>query len=266
MKIMVMGVGAIGEATAHMLKKRGHDPMLYDPPKGLTCDPTEAEIVFVCVPAPTRRNGDVDLSIVRACLELLPDFTIVALRSTVPPGTTKALQEEFATSSALRMFFVPEFLTEATRFNDAENPSRVLVGAAGSIDGDTVARLCAMELLELFPVCEKMVMRATDAEAAKYAANGFYSLKVAFMNQMFDAFGRAGVNWEQVRRSIEADPMTGNDHTEIFHNGYRGFGGKCLPKDARAFTQFARKHGVTLTILEEAIRYNRLLRGAGHDL
>jgi UDP-glucose 6-dehydrogenase len=59
--------------------------------------------------------------------------------------------------------------------------------------------------------------------------------------------------------------MVGKTHLEIFHKGYRGYGGKCLPKDTRAIIQLAEKHGIDLSLLKAAENYNNPL-GASQGL
>lgn len=50
--------------------------------------------------------------------------------------------------------------------------------------------------------------------------------------------------------------MVGKTHLEIFHKSYRGYGGKCLPKDTRALIQLGKNLGTNLTLLETAEGYN----------
>jgi UDPglucose 6-dehydrogenase len=68
-----------------------------------------------------------------------------------------------------------------------------------------------------------------------------------------------GVDYEQVHRMAEADPMTAPEHLSVFHSGYRGYGGKCLPKDTASLLHQAKRVGVELSILEAANVYNEEL-------
>jgi len=65
-----------------------------------------------------------------------------------------------------------------------------------------------------------------------------------------------------VKEGAAADKRIGRTHLEIFHKGYRGYGGKCLPKDTRALIQKARALGVSLKLLEVTEEINNDLRAA----
>ncbi|MBU1629721.1 hypothetical protein KKD88_01445, partial [Patescibacteria group bacterium] len=110
------------------------------------------------------------------------------------------------------------------------------------------------------------IVPAKDAEMVKYFGNAFYALKVAYANQMYDLCQRMGVEYDTVKECAKAEPMIVGDqrntHLEIFHKGYRGYGGKCLPKDARAILQLAKKTGVDLTLLSVAEEYNNSITAA----
>ncbi len=51
----------------------------------------------------------------------------------------------------------------------------------------------------------------------------------------------------------------GTEHWEILHKRYRGYGGKCLPKDTRAIVQLGDRHHVQLSLLKQAEDYNNAL-------
>jgi UDP-glucose 6-dehydrogenase len=100
------------------------------------------------------------------------------------------------------------------------------------------------------------IVPATVAELVKYFGNAFYALKVAYANQMFDLCGKLGVDYDLVKDCAKAEPMVGTTHLEIFHKGYRGYGGKCLPKDTRSIIQLAESLGIDLSLLKAAETYN----------
>jgi UDP-glucose 6-dehydrogenase len=93
----------------------------------------------------------------------------------------------------------------------------------------------------------------------KYYGNTWFSVKVVFANQMYDLCQKAGVDYDAVRECVSADKRIGRTHLEIFHKGYRGYGGKCLPKDTRALIQLGDKLGVEMALLKKVEELNNRL-------
>lgn len=54
-------------------------------------------------------------------------------------------------------------------------------------------------------------------------------------------------------------PRIGYSHFNIFCDGYRGYGGACLPKDIKAFIQFAEKIGMEPKLFKVLEEINREL-------
>lgn len=249
--IAIIGAGVVGMAMRSAL---GVDVKMHDPPLGVISD-LNVDVAFICVPTPCLDDGTVDVSMVIDAISQLNTGTVAVIRSTILPGTTEMLQEEYPN---IYLMHVPEFLTEETAEHDERHPHRKIIGYTSS------SKRFAKDVAELLPD-SKFVAYVTsrEAEAIKYFANAFYALKVAYANQFFDMCERLGVYYAMVRECALADPMMAPNHTTIMHNGYRGFGGKCLPKDTKAIVALGRAAGVPQTLLEEALRYNDSLASDG---
>ena len=83
---------------------------------------------------------------------------------------------------------------------------------------------------------------------------------------MYEVCQKLGVDYDTVKDSVAADKRIGPTHLEVFHGGYRGYGGKCLPKDTRALIQLGYKLGAEMELLK-MVEYinNRLVRQSELD-
>jgi nucleotide sugar dehydrogenase len=158
------------------------------------------------------------------------------------------LQREYPEHPLLH---APEFLTEATAEHDELYPHRKIVGYTEA------SRDWAEGVLGVLPSAPyERVVPATTAELIKYFANVFYAVTVSYVNQFYDLCQALDVDYDRVREAAEADPMMSSSHLQAWHKGYRGYGGKCLPKDARALITLAERMNVDLGVPLAAQRYN----------
>lgn len=232
MKIGFIGQGWIGKNYADEFEERNYDVVRYalEEPyilnKALIADCT---IVFIAVPTPTTPTG-FDASIVLQALTLVGKGETAVIKSTLLPGTTEKLQEQFPDIFVLHS---PEFLVEKTAAFDAANPKRNLIG----IPKDTpIYQEKAAAVLAVLPAAPySKVMQARDAELVKYAGNCFLYTKVIFMNMLYDLASAQGADWDTLREALIHDPRIGDSHTSPIHSSGRGAGGHCFIKDFEAF-------------------------------
>jgi len=235
-------------------RKEGLELFVYDKGKneGSKEDVNKAEIVFVCVPTPYLKDGKgFDLSFVEETMGWLEGEKVVVIKSTVMPGTTEMLQKKYPQH---KLLMNPEFLTEETADQDMMYPDRQIVGyteQSHTVAGDV------MQLLPLAPF-ERM-LPVTEAETVKYFGNTWFAIKVSFANQMYDLCQAIGVDYDRMVEAAAADKRIGRTHLNVFHKGYRGYGGKCLVKDTRALIQLADSKGVDLKLHKTAEEINNKL-------
>lgn len=250
-KIAVMGVGWVGGAVARWFDDAGLEPRRFDPPKGLgtQADLEAAEMIFVCLPTPfDPAKGGFDLSYIEEGIALLHDGKTVVIKSTVLPGTTEALQKKHPQH---RFVFNPEFLRQASADADFRVPDRQLVGVTDA------SRAVADDVLSVLPSAPFVrALGATEAEAVKYFGNCFLAMKVVFANQMFDLCRAVGADYDAVKDCAAADPRIGPSHLQVVHDGYRGYGGGCFPKDVRALIQLGDAVGAAQELLRACERLN----------
>lgn len=236
--VSVIGNGFVGGAVAHGFAK--HSPLVYDiDPAKSNCSFEEALgaiFIFVCLPTPmvSAEGGQADLSILEAFFERAAKTVgegfpgIFVLKSTVPVGTTKRLQEKYP---HLTLVHNPEFLTAANANKDFLAADRTVLGSSSEEALAAVSRLYAGQ----FPSIPILTMSSNESELVKYAANCFLATKVAFFNEIKLLADAVGADYEKVAGGVAADKRIGSSHTKVpGPDGDFGFGGTCFPKDINA--------------------------------
>ncbi|MGD0449140.1 MAG: UDP-glucose/GDP-mannose dehydrogenase family protein [Candidatus Dormibacteria bacterium] len=227
-----------------------------------------AGIVIVAVGTPPTHDGEADLSQVRlavdqALAEVAPG-AVIAIKSTVPPETTRALGRD-STRQDVTFVMFPEFLREGSALEDLRHPSRVVVG------GEDVAAVRRVAALLGGPDTTRLLCDSVSAELIKYGSNAFLATKISFINEMAQLCELTGADIEKVADGMGLDPRIGRS----FLGAGLGWGGSCFPKDVRALETSAGYHGQSFWLLKAAIEVNsqqrrrftaKLLRGLGGSL
>ena len=244
MKIGIVGQGYVGTAVRTVFKKH-YDVSTYDINKELsTCETLHelvntTDIIFVCVPTPMNPDGSCNLDIVNGVVRDInetvnagQDGKIVAIKSTIPPGTTNKLNKECKNISVI---FNPEFLTEANFIEDFKNQSRIIIG------GVRPATTTLRQVYSLvFPDATIVKTGSKTAEMVKYFTNTFLTTKVSFANEMYLICDKLGIDYDKVVEYSTYDERLGKSHWAVpGPDGHYGFGGSCFPKDINALIKVA---------------------------
>lgn len=244
--VVIGGKGIVGQATMKSL----NIPHYFDlKESNITLEEAAKKLfIFFCLPTPTDSKGGQEKSIkaIKDYVSQIKQYggrNIFVIRSTVIPGTCKAIAEEFGVMVASN----PELLSEDTWERDAVSPRLIIIGA-----DDVPSRKALENIWKSVKGKNRVVVDTVTAEMMKYTFNMFFITKIVFANQIFDVCETAGANYKQIREALMAHPWGSKHHLKPVHKEGRGGGGHCFPKDIAAFTKWS-----NLELMETVQKLNK---------
>ena len=80
---------------------------------------------------------------------------------------------------------------------------------------------------------------------------------VSFCNEIYEFCNLKDVNYENVRKLASIDSRIGSSHTNVpGHDGKKGFGGTCFPKDTASLKHEMEISGMTPYVINSIIERN----------
>lgn len=222
---------------------------------GLDRAAQDADIIFIAVGTPPKRDGSADISsVVRAAGDIAKTmkklkgrkglYKIIVNKSTVPVGmgdiVTKILKRSGIPGRSFSVVSNPEFLSEGSAVSDFMNPDRIVIGASDTKAFDAITQLYRSLNAHIIFTDIK------TAEMIKYVSNSFLATKISFVNEIANICERIGVDITTVAGAIGLDQRIGKK----FLNAGVGYGGSCLPKDVSALVNVAKNAGYRAQLLK----------------
>lgn len=171
-------------------------------------------------------------------------------RTTFPIGTTRALAAQVQQHGTRCHWAVePDFMTPGRMLLDFTRPPRILVGS----EDEAMIGLLRNLYRPFNRNCDVMqVMAPEAAELTKFATNAMLATRISFINEMAQLAESFGVDIEQVRHGLGADPRIGYD---FLYPGV-GFGGPHFAHDVANLAHTMQARQVPADLLTAVLAIN----------
>jgi GDP-mannose 6-dehydrogenase len=222
-----------------------------------------SEISIIAVGTPSTEKGHLNLQYIFNVAESIgialrnkTEFHIIAIRSTVMPGTCEKIGDIISKLSGKRRnesFAIvdnPEFLREGTAVNDYYNPPITLIGSDNLVAAKRMA-----ELYSDLPA-EIIITDLKVAEIMKYVNNTYHALKISFANEVGNVCSELGIDSHLVMDIFCKDKQL-NISPYYFKPGF-AYGGSCLPKDLKGFQTLAHDLYIDIPVIDSIHLTNEL--------
>ncbi|WP_298825157.1 nucleotide sugar dehydrogenase [uncultured Piscinibacter sp.] len=221
---------------------------------------SELSLISVATPAnpnytPNLSSVDAVIRSIGAAIRQKSGHHTIALRSTVPPGTTEdrilPILEEAAgrkVGDRLSLVFNPEFLREGSSVKDFHQPPQTVIGSLDDIGYEVIERL--------YQGLPGPMVRTSCrvAESVKYLCNVFHAMKIVFANEAGSVLKACGLDGREVMKIFCQDTQL-NISPAYLRPGF-AFGGSCLPKEVKGFLTLARERDVPIPVLARLLDSN----------
>jgi len=220
-----------------------------------------SDISIIAVGTPSTDKGHLNLQYIfnvaeniGEVLKLKSTFHIIAIRSTIMPGTCDkfaGIVEKISGKKRNEGFAIvdnPEFLREGTAVKDYYNPPLTLIGSDNREAADKVA-----DLYRQLPG-EIVITDLKVAEIMKYINNTYHALKISFSNEIGNICSELNIDSHKVMEIFCKDKQL-NISPYYFKPGF-AYGGSCLPKDLKGLQTLAHDLYIDVPVIDSINKTN----------
>lgn len=208
-----------------------------------------ADIHLISVPT-SKENLYSIVAATTAIEPALRSGDCVALRSTVPPGTTrKVIAPILERVPDLCLCYNPEYLRAENHdpYEDFINQKLIIIGKEQESQKS--------RLESLYKGISTVYTTFEVAEMAKLAHNNYNAAKISFFNEIWQNAQELGINGNEVNKIVsETAEASWNKNYGIV--GGKPYGGSCLPKDIDLAIHFYHREGLHTSMLEATKKIN----------
>jgi GDP-mannose 6-dehydrogenase len=230
-----------------------------------------SDISIIAVGTPSSSTGHLNLDYVYRtaqnigkALKSKDSFHVVAIRSTVMPGTNKQVAKILEESSGKQnnkdfaVISNPEFLREGSAVKDYYNPAVTVLG------GESEKGLKMMEELynDLPAPVKKVPIKV--AEIIKYVNNSWHALKISFANEVGNICKQLEIDSHKVMDLFCMDTQL-NLSPYYLKPGF-AYGGSCLPKDLKGLNTMAHDYYLDSPVLNSIHNSNEKQKQIAFEL
>jgi UDPglucose 6-dehydrogenase len=288
MTIGVIGPGRLGICFALLLEKVGHSVMVSDIRKSYvdsinnknieSNEPQvkellnsstklkavyknsqvidQCDLIFAIVSTPSTPSGRYNVSSLEEIVQELASRKDVKgktliITSTTNPGDCEKFQAHLK-DAGVNLLYNPEFIAQGSIIKDIQTADTVLIGGNNQQSINAVILLYS-ELQSKNPNIHCMSL--TAAEIVKIAINCYLTTKISYANIVGQVLISSGLENEMraVLSAIGNDTRIGTKYLNFGH----GFGGPCLPRDNRAFGNYATSLGIDFNLGNQIDEFNQ---------